>query len=198
MFDKKPSLRYVRVREVHEPTRANNGDAGIDFYVPTNLQYSDLSKANQEAKNIILTSSGESSFTNMVSVECNLDHVTCIHMGPHTRVSIPSGIKVIIEPTYSMLQANDKSGVSSKKGLMVTAGIIDSPYVGELHLVVVNTTDYPVIIKAGEKLVQFIHVPIYMTKPQEISQEEFDFEAGGKTLKSGRGESGMGSNKQTL
>lgn len=198
MFDKKPSLQYVRVREVHEPTRANKGDAGIDFYVPTNLQYSDLSKANQDAKNIILSSSGESSFTNMVSVECNFDHVTCIHMGPHTRVSIPSGIKMIIDPIYSMLQANDKSGVSSKKGLMVTAGIVDSPYVGELHLVVVNTTDYPVLIKAGEKLVQFIHVPIYMTKPEEISDRMFEILSQQKLEKSGRGDSGMGSNKQTL
>lgn len=193
-----PSLKFLKVREVQSPTRANQGDAGIDFYVPTNLQYSDISKANQEVKNIILNSMGESAFTNSVSVECNNDHVTCIHMGPHTRVSIPSGIKMIIEPEDSMLQANDKSGVSSKKGLMVTAGIIDSPYVGELHLVVVNTTDYPVLIKAGEKLVQFIHVPIYLTNPQELNVEDMEKEVQRKLSTSGRGNAGMGSNKQTL
>ena len=33
----KESIKFIRVREVHVPTRANAGDAGIDFYIPTNL-----------------------------------------------------------------------------------------------------------------------------------------------------------------
>ena len=97
-----------------------------------------------------------------------------------------------------MLQANDKSGVSSKKKLKVTASIIDSPYTGEIHHVVFNTTNEPVIIDLGEKLVQYIHIPIYLTQPEEISDSEFNELKTEKELKSGRGSDGMGSGKETL
>ena len=97
-----------------------------------------------------------------------------------------------------MLQANDKSGVSSKKKLKVTASIIDSPYTGEIHHVVFNTTNKPVRIDLGEKLVQYIHIPIYLTQPEEISDSEFNELKTEKELKSGRGSDGMGSGKETL
>ena len=41
-----PSFKFVRVRDVHVPTRANQGDAGMDFYVPNDLRLEDLSKCN--------------------------------------------------------------------------------------------------------------------------------------------------------
>ena len=97
-----------------------------------------------------------------------------------------------------MLQANDKSGVSSKKKLKVTASIIDSPYTGEIHHVVFNTSNEPVIIDLGEKLVQYIHIPIYLTQPYEINMSEFEKLKTEKELKSGRGSDGMGSGKETL
>ena len=33
------------------------------------------------------------------------------------------------------------------------------------------------VIEAGTKLVQFIHVPIYLTEPEEVIKEEFDEDA---------------------
>ena len=41
-----PSFKFVRVRAVHVPTRANQGDAGMDFYVPNDLTVDDLIKCN--------------------------------------------------------------------------------------------------------------------------------------------------------
>ena len=197
-----PSFKFVRVRDVHVPTRANQGDAGMDFYVPNDLTVDDLIKCNTNtyisicsiyANNIKVPSSNE--------VYCLIneaDNLFCILIGPHATCVIPSGICGILEPEASMLQANDKSGVSSKKKLKVTASIIDSPYTGEIHHVVFNTTNEPVIIDLGDKLVQYIHIPIYLTQPEEISGIEFNELKTEKKLKSGRGSDGMGSGKETL
>nr|DAP52425.1 MAG TPA: deoxyuridine 5'-triphosphate nucleotidohydrolase [Caudoviricetes sp.] len=198
-----PSFKFVRVRDVHVPTRANQGDAGMDFYVPNDLTVDDLIKCNTNtyigiciiyANNIKVPSSNE--------VYCLINKVTNdlyrILIGPHATCVIPSGIRGILEPEASMLQANDKSGVSSKKKLKVTASIIDSPYTGEIHHVVFNTSNEPVIIDLGEKLVQYIHIPIYLTKPEEINMSEFEKLKTEKELKSGRGSDGMGSGKETL
>lgn len=197
-----PSFKFVRVRDVHVPTRANQGDAGMDFYVPNDLTVDDLIKCNTNtyisicsiyANNIKVPSSNE--------VYCLInqaDNIYRILIGPHATCVIPSGIRGILEPEASMLQANDKSGVSSKKKLKVTASIIDSPYTGEIHHVVFNTTNEPVIIDLGEKLVQYIHIPIYLTQPDEINMSEFEKLKTEKELKSGRGSDGMGSGKETL
>ena len=197
-----PSFKFVRVRDVHVPTRANQGDAGMDFYVPNDLTVDDLIKCNTN------TYIGNCSiYDNNIQVPSNevyclinpiTDYLYRILIGPHATCVIPSGIRGILEPEASMLQANDKSGVSSKKKLKVTASIIDSPYTGEIHHVVFNTTNKPVRIDLGEKLVQYIHIPIYLTKPDEINMSEFEKLKTEKELKSGRGSDGMGSGKETL
>lgn len=195
-----PSFKFVRVRDVHVPTRANQGDAGIDFYVPNDLTVDDLIKCNTN------TYVGNWSITDHIKVPSNevyglineADDLCRILIGPHATCVIPSGIRCILEPEASMLQANDKSGVSSKKKLKVTASIIDSPYTGEIHHVVFNTTNEVVEINLGEKLVQYIHIPIYLTQPEEISDSEFEKLKTEKELKSGRGSDGMGSGKETL
>ena len=195
-----PSFKFVRVRDVHVPTRANQGDAGIDFYVPNDLTVDDLIKCNTN------TYIGNWSITDRIQVPSNevyglineADDLCRILIGPHATCVIPSGICGILEPEASMLQANDKSGVSSKKKLKVTASIIDSPYTGEIHHVVFNTTNEVVEINLGEKLVQYIHIPIYLTQPEEISDSEFEKLKTEKELKSGRGSDGMGSGKETL
>ena len=195
-----PSFKFVRVRDVHVPTRANQGDAGIDFYVPNDLTVDDLIKCNTN------TYVDNWSITDPIKVPSNevyglineADDLCRILIGPHATCVIPSGICGILEPEASMLQANDKSGVSSKKKLKVTASIIDSPYTGEIHHVVFNTTNKPVRIDLGEKLVQYIHIPIYLTQPEGINMSEFEKLKTEKELKSGRGSDGMGSGKETL
>lgn len=154
-------LRFVKVREVKSPARGNQGDAGIDFFVPTNLNMWEIQDKN------IHDSSG---FT----MESDLEgKVKQISLKPHHRILIPSGIRLLIEPRESMLMAANKSGVATKKGLIFTAEIVDSPYVGEVHMGVYNTSDQAVTITAGEKLMQFIHVPVILTEPEEMGLEEF-------------------------
>ena len=45
---------------------------------------------------------------------------------------------------------------------------------GEIHLNLINTGDEPVQIKTGEKLVQFMHLPVLHTAFQEVLSEDFE------------------------
>ena len=183
-----PSFKFVKIREVHDPTRANEGDAGIDFYVPTNLSISDIGKANLKNEDY-----------DSVCIRTNHNlKMEEIVLWPNSRISIPSGIRGILEPEASMLQANNKSGISSNGGIIFSAEVVDSGYLGEIHLGVINTGQYAYVIEAGKKLIQFVHIPIYLSKPEEIMDKEFIELKTKKELESGRGEFGMGSGKETL
>lgn len=156
-------LLYTKVRDVKRPTRANLGDAGIDFYVPK-LTWDDLVSINV---NKVQSNLGSIVYD---SVE---DSVVIEHGG---RILIPSGIRVLIEPRESMLMAANKSGISTKSGLLYTAEVVDSPYTGEMHIGVYNSGIEPVRIKlnTGTKLMQFVHVPIIPSIPLEITSSQYE------------------------
>lgn len=60
---------------------------------------------------------------------------------------------------------------------------------GEIHLSLINTGDEPIQIKTGDKVVQFMHLPVLHTAFQEVLSEDFE------KLKpdSARGSGGFGS-----
>lgn len=181
-------FRCTRVREVELPTRNNQGDAGLDFYMPTNLTVSDLINANAKASDVEYSNglAHEGSFACVVSE----GKVVKLSIGPKTRVVVPSGIRVLLEPKDSMMMAANKSGRSTKQGLIFTAEICDSPYNGEYHMGIYNSSNQVQELEAGKAVVQFIHVPCYLDKVDEISNEEYDKEA--ETWGT-RGSNGMGS-----
>lgn len=185
-----PSFKFIRVRDVHVPTRANAGDAGIDFYVPNDLTKVDIYEANRTNKTYSKLTFIPTKGSNFI--------IGGIILPPHSRISIPSGIIGILEPEASMLQANNKSGISSNDGIIFSAEVVDSGYLGEIHLGVINTGPYNYVINPGKKLIQFVHIPIYLSKPEEINNSEFMELKAKKELESGRGEAGMGSGKETL
>lgn len=156
-------IRFTKIREVKSPTRHNDGDAGLDFYIPEDLTVGDLLKVNP--------------YQTFFNVNLDNGKITEIHIKPFSRILIPSGIRVLLEPKDSMLMVANKSGRSTKLGLVFTAQICDSPYTGEYHLGVYNTTDGVVTIKAGESLVQMIHTPIYLTQPEEIDNHTYEVES---------------------
>ena len=47
-----PSFKFVRVRDVHVPTRANQGDAGIDLYVPNYLKVDELLALSSKSSSV--------------------------------------------------------------------------------------------------------------------------------------------------
>lgn len=163
-----PRIRFTKTREVLSPCRNNSTDAGIDFYVPTDLTVCEILSIS--SNNSIITE-----LNPYKNFKENLDgFIEKITLDPGQRILIPSGIKVLIEPENSMLQANNKSGISSKSGLIFTAQVVDSPYIGEVHIGIFNSSKTKSAeIVAGKKLVQFIHIPVFLTKPQEISNAEY-------------------------
>ena len=197
----KESIKFIRVREVHVPTRANAGDAGIDFYIPTNLNLQHLLPCNTKSMvSINYMGNTKQVLHDKVSVidDPGKDQIKSFILGPHTTLVIPSGIQAIIEPLDSELHFDDKSGKASGLNIHVYGGVIDSGYTGEMHFVIENTTSHQVEIKAGDKICQAIHRPIYLDIPEEITPEEFKVLAEAKKQQSGRGDAGMGSGKETL
>lgn len=149
-------ILFCKVREVKTPSRANEGDAGLDFYIPTNLSVEDLKKCNP---NLNLRN---------ISFSSKAGYIETMTIYPQERLLIPSGIRVLITPKESMLMAANKSGISTKYGLIFSAEIVDSPYVGEVHIGIIKTGNKPVTLTRNQKVVQFIHVPIFNTTPEEI------------------------------
>lgn len=97
---------------------------------------------------------------------------TCITLRPHIRTCIPTGILVEVPKGYALIAFN-KSGIARKYGLDKLSEVIDHGYQGEIHISVVNTSNVPVTIKPGIKLMQFILVKIGMHVPIEIKKDLF-------------------------
>ena len=104
-------------------------------------------------------------------------------VAPGERYFIPSGIKANVPEGFALIAMN-KSGVALKKGLMVGACVVDSDYQGEIHLHLVNTSNTDVTIEAGEKLTQFLlipvdHCPVEVVDESSLFESETDRGAGG-------------------
>ena len=127
--------------DVKKPER-EFGNAGIDFFVPN---HSDAFVKAFNEKNLIenaslfVTEKGE----NVIRIE------------PHGRANIPSGIRSRICANVA-LEAHNKSGIATKLGLVFGASTVDASYQGIIHISLINTTNKPVEIPLGMKVVQFI------------------------------------------
>lgn len=172
------SILFNKTRNVKSPNRAYDTSDAVDFFIP---EYDSDFLSDLKSKN-------PSKEFYECSVSPNCDSMT-ISLAPHGRINIPSGIRVIINDEDTCLLAVNKSGVATKLGLTIGACLIDRNYTGEIHLSVINTGSEPVQIKTGEKLVQFMHIPVIHSVFQEILSEDFD------KLKpnSDRGSGGFGS-----
>lgn len=80
-------------------------------------------------------------------------------LAPGESVLIPSGIKVQVPRGYALIAFN-KSGVAVKQGLSVGACVVDEDYEGEVHLHMINTSSKEQVIATGQKLVQFVLIPV--------------------------------------
>ena len=104
---------------------------------------------------------------------------------PTCRINVPSGIKVEVPKGYALIAFN-KSGVATRTGLVAGACVVDSGYEGEVHLSLINTSCDDVLIEPGQKILQFILMPVGLEMLEE-SETLFD------VSHSDRGSSGFGS-----
>lgn len=88
---------------------------------------------------------------------------------PGESVLIPSGIKAQVPRGYALIAFN-KSGVATKQGLQVGACIIDEDYEGEIHLHMVNISNKEQTVATGQKLVQFVLIPVCYFDIEEVDE----------------------------
>lgn len=138
-----PKIQFSVIRNVKEPKVAYDS-AGVDFFMPEDLSKSNLEKCEH-------VDYEEDLFWNVYS----------ILIQPMGRVCIPSGIRIMGMQRESALIAFNKSGISVNKGLVVGAQVVDYDYRGEIHISLINTSNKAQVIHAGDKIAQFIHVPIF-------------------------------------
>ena len=90
-----------------------------------------------------------------------------VSLKPGESILIPSGIKVQVPRGYALIAFN-KSGVAVKQGLSVGACVVDEDYEGEVHLHMINTSDKDQVVATGQKLVQFVLIPVAYLDIEEV------------------------------
>jgi len=175
---KSENLKYSKVRKVKNPNRSHYDDAGFDVFVPEDLTW-------EQMKEKFDTTGCQ------VSVELAEDGKTILEfrLQPGESVLIPSGLKMNIPKGFAVVAFN-KSGIAAKRGLLVGSAVCDESYTGEVHINLHNVSSKIQTIKAGEKIVQFLVLPINYCELEEVGSVE---ELYANTTNSGRGEGGFGS-----
>lgn len=174
-------ILFNKVRDVKSPSKSYDYAAATDFYVPN---YNSTFSADLVAKN-------PNKYDYKIDISQKLDGMT-ITLMPHGRINIPSGIRVVISDPRTCLLAVNKSGISTKKGIVLSACLVDADYRGEIHLGIINSSNEPVQIKSGDKLVQFMYLPVLNPNFTEIDSVKFE-----SFPNTARGSCGFGSSDNT-
>lgn len=170
------TLKYCKVRKVKDPTRGTAVAAGIDFYIPSDIDVDDFTSKCEVTK----------SYPNYrLNDEYFID---AIDLRPGESVMIPSGIKMKVPSGYALVMMN-KSGIGAKKQLDVLACVIDQDYEGEVHLNLINVGCNTQTINAGDKIVQGVVLPINYCMTEEVASATELY----SDSNSERGEGGFGS-----
>lgn len=78
---------------------------------------------------------------------------------PGQRALVNTGLHLEIPAGFVGL-VKDRSSVAAA-GIHTLAGVIDSPYRGELKILLVNLSDSPYQIRPGQKIAQLLVVPVH-------------------------------------
>jgi len=150
-------IKFLLTRDVKRPRKAFTTDAGIDFFVPEfDLEFiNDLTKLNKR-----------------LSIVTDDDGDKYIEIEAHQQILMPMGLKSIIPKGWCVVFHN-KSGIASKKRLVVGAHVIDADYREEWILNLQNLSDDNVHIKFGQKIVQGLVHKVPEVKIDLISEDEF-------------------------
>ena len=151
------NLKFYRIREDAKlPVRAHKTDAGMDIFYCPN---------------------GDSM--------AKLYQTKDFWIPKGTSRVLSTGLKVEVPEGY-MLEIKNKSGIASKRQLLVGACVIDSGYDGEIYVNLHNVGDGTQVIRPGEKIAQAVLVPVACCEVEEVFEDTLK-------KKSDRGSGGFGS-----
>ena len=86
-----------------------------------------------------------------------------------SRSIILLGIRIKLEPgTFGKMEM--RSGLATKHGLMIMAGVVDSDYRGELKAAIYNSSDIDYKIGAGDRIAQIV---IHKISTEEIKLTQY-------------------------
>jgi len=174
-----PKIRFSRVRDVKPPVRGHALDAGFDMFVPTDLPRACFKFADSHCVSF--------HDNEHIMIQDEETIVSSIVLGPLGRVKIPAGIHFDIPKGWALVACN-KSGVSSKRGLVFMANLLDAGYLGEAHISIANLANDRVSRLAGEKIIQLVMIPINDSELIEVPTTEELY-----SFVSARGTGGFGS-----
>ncbi len=86
---------------------------------------------------------------------------------------LSTGLKVEVPEGY-MLEIKNKSGVASKRQLLVGACVVDPGYNGEIYINLHNLGVTTQIIKPGEKIAQAVLVPVVHCNAVEAKEDDLN------------------------
>ena len=163
--------------DVKKPER-DYGNSGIDFFIPN-------------TSDAFIKAFNEKNAVDNAMLSIDMTGKSIIKIMPHGRVNIPSGVRSRIENNVA-LEAQNKSGIATKLGLVYGASTCDPNYTGIIHLSLINTTSKIIELPLGTKIVQFIPrlvdiSPIEVCENTTLDDFYKDFEF------SNRGEGAFGS-----
>ena len=165
-------LKVEKLTDVKLPYKAHKTDAGLDFYIPSDLNY--VVKNGKNIKVGLYTHNMEPTNDTITS--------TAIEIGPHESCLIPMGIRCEFNNGYALVFFN-RSGIATKKHLLRGACIVDSAYRGEIFVNINNVSNNTQYLLPGEKLIQAMLLPV----------PNVDIIEGKVDMNTDRGEGGFGS-----
>lgn len=96
-----------------------------------------------------------------------------LRVKPGAKILIPTGIKMNIPDGYE-IQVRPRSGISAKTGLFVcnAPGTVDSNYVGELKIILMNLGNKEEIIAHNDRIAQLVLCKVTGVKIKKIEEDD--------------------------
>lgn len=99
-----------------------------------------------------------------------------ITLRPLERLIVPTGLYIALPEGYEA-QVRPRSGLALKHGITVlnSPGTIDSDYRGEIGVLLINLSDTPFVINAGERIAQMVvtrHEQAELIEVEELDDTE--------------------------
>lgn len=122
-----------------------------------------IKRLNSEVMLPKYANSGDAGMDFYSAEECTLK--------PGERKTVKTGVSMAIPEGFVGLFW-DRSGLASKKGIKIMAGVIDSGYRGEIGIVLKNLGDETFVIERNMRIAQMLIQPILSPELEEVDSLE--------------------------
>ena len=111
-----------------------------------------------------------------MDVRANIENNEYVTLQPMERALIHTGLYMEL-PEGLECQVRPRSGLALNEGITIlnTPGTIDADYRGEIGVILVNLSNYPVNVKNGDRIAQLVFAKVNQIAGFEVVQE-FDNE----------------------